>query len=488
METIRLIKGSWKYDPNKPIGPEGGFGAVFHGMDENENKVAVKRLKISAENAAYRELRIAGEIVEKTYNNVMPVLDSGQDANSERYFIVMPRAEKSLDYLIKEHGSLEEKESIEILLQIVNGLIEVSHLIHRDLKPGNILYYNEKWEVADFGIAKFVEESTSLRTLKGCLSPEYAAPEQWRLEKVTNATDIYALGCIGYTLLNGDSPFKGPSLTDFRYQHINEQFPSLDSIHPKLRSLLTMMARKTPDSRPSIQRVKTILTTFLDENASHSGNQGNTILSGVGAKIAEKESEEELQREKEKQEHSRRISLYKEAMSIFKSIRRELFEQIINSAPTAKILNSNKVILGDATLEMKELFNKPIDQGVFSSSGWDVIAGAVIASVQQNPQYVWSSSLWYAKQHSTDEYRWREVSYFANPYSKRRYTYEPHYLDSLEEADIALSSRIMGMFQVAWGPEYIDDENTEQFFNRWTERLAYAAQGQLSHPSRLPLK
>ncbi len=96
MEMIRLKRAVWEYDNIKPLGPEGGFGAVYAGLNDNGEQVAVKRLKMSAKEAAHRELRIADELAGKAYTHIMPILDAGQDADSDRYFIVMPCAEKSL--------------------------------------------------------------------------------------------------------------------------------------------------------------------------------------------------------------------------------------------------------------------------------------------------------------------------------------------------------------------------------------------------------
>jgi len=170
MITIRLRKGEWKYNPKHPLGSEGGFGEVFLGESAVGKLVAVKRLKIAASTAAHRELKIADWIEKKTFSHIMPCYDSGQDSESDMYFVVMPQAELSLDAKIKQEGVFGVSESAGILLEIVNGLIEAGGLVHRDIKPGNILYYESSWYIADFGIAMFVEESTSLRTLKGCLT------------------------------------------------------------------------------------------------------------------------------------------------------------------------------------------------------------------------------------------------------------------------------------------------------------------------------
>lgn len=168
---IRLPKGKWTFDPNKTLGPAGGFGEVFRGSAPDGKPVAVKRLKITANEAAHRELRIAELLAGTEFSHVMPFYDAGQDAESDRYYIVMPEAEYSLAQKVEDVGPMEEREALQILREIALGLIEVGGLVHRDLKPGNILFYKSSWRVADFGISRFVEESTSLRTLKSCLSP-----------------------------------------------------------------------------------------------------------------------------------------------------------------------------------------------------------------------------------------------------------------------------------------------------------------------------
>jgi len=158
---------------------------------------------------------LAEDLAGKELSHVIPILDAGQDANSNQYFVVMPRADKSLQDELEQSGRLDDDGAAEILVQIARGLAEVPHIVHRDLKPANVLLHDNVWKIADFGIARFVEESTSLNTLKRCLTATYAAPEQWRMERATPATDLYALGCIGYALLTGQPPFQGPELSDF---------------------------------------------------------------------------------------------------------------------------------------------------------------------------------------------------------------------------------------------------------------------------------
>jgi serine/threonine-protein kinase len=178
MNSIKLPHDEWLYDPTSPLGKAGGFGCVYRGQSRDGKIVAVKQLHISAEDAAHRELRIADDFFGKNFAHVVPLLDAGQDADSERYYVVMARADKNLAEELKSQGKFSDNEAADILLQIARGLAEVPQVVHRDLKPANVLFHEGAWKLADFGIARFVEESTSLHTLKGFLSAPYAAPEQ----------------------------------------------------------------------------------------------------------------------------------------------------------------------------------------------------------------------------------------------------------------------------------------------------------------------
>ena len=116
----------------------------------------------------------------------------------------------------------DEVEAAVIMSDIARGLREVSDIVHRDLKPANILHHDGRWKIADFGIARLVGAVTSARTLKKALTPEYAAPEQWRGERATPATDVYALGCIGYALLTGSPPFACDTEVELGDQHLRQ--------------------------------------------------------------------------------------------------------------------------------------------------------------------------------------------------------------------------------------------------------------------------
>ena len=489
MITVRLQKGEWEYDPGHPLGPKGGFGEVFLGKSADGESVAVKRLRITASAAAHRELRIADWIGKRRFSHIMPCYDSGQDSESDRYFLVMPQAELSLETKIQREGLLSDTESAKILSEIMGGLIEARELVHRDMKPGNVLYYESSWYIADFGIARFVEESTSLRTLKGYLSLPYAAPEQWKYERATHATDVYALGCIGYTLLTGRPPFTGPTVEEYKNQHLHDDPPLLSECDPLLKSLLGMMLRKSPKARPSLARAARILETILRPRVE-AGGRAFPALSEAGASVVRQQTEEESKRTSEMSEKKQRRALVQQAEDLFTGLREELFADIVAAAPVATQEgdDNTRVRLGEAVLTM-QLIGEPsgYEAGSFPSSKWDVVLGGRIAVRQKRPLYIWSSSLWFSRIAPKGDYRWREVSYFGGPFIDKKSDFEPHFLEDIVEADNAVGPATAA-YLVAFGPECIDDEDVAGFKERWCDLVTRAVIGQLCAPRYLPLE
>lgn len=96
MIKVRLERSEWEFDPSRMLGPEGGFGAVYSGRSSEGDPVAVKKLKIEAKDAAYRELKISDALKNQGLSYVIPILDAGLDAESDSYYLVMPIASESL--------------------------------------------------------------------------------------------------------------------------------------------------------------------------------------------------------------------------------------------------------------------------------------------------------------------------------------------------------------------------------------------------------
>jgi hypothetical protein len=219
-------------------------------------------------------------------------------------------------------------------------------------------------------------------------------------------------------------------------------------------------------------------------------------LSEAGVKVALREAEEEAKQKEAESEIQHRKNIAKGALELLEDITNRLFDRICLSAPTAKRrggANVHVINLGQGELLVQPIYHagdRLISYEAFHQSKWDVVAAAQISVSQHEPPYEWSASLWYSKLTADNNYRWREVSYFVNPLIPRDrlgIECEPFALKNLSDADEA-ASPTMGVYQIAYGPKPIDDENFDEFCSRWAERLAKAANGQLRRPRVLPLE
>jgi serine/threonine-protein kinase len=488
LTEVRLPNGVWSYDPEKPLGKPGGFGKVFRGFSQQGDPVAVKRLHIAAAQAAHRELEIASELAGRNLQYVMPVLDAGQDSESDGYFVIMPVADESLQDRVDAHGPMSEVKAAAVLRQIATGLAEVPNIVHRDLKPANTLLFEDRWRVADFGIARFVEDSTSDRTLKDCLSPQYAAPEQWRGERATAATDVYALGCIAHTLLCGAPP-EG-TVTELQDKHLHAPPPEIHPCSSQMRNLLSWMLRKTLDTRPSLTRVMQILDQIQENTVASAPDTAYERLAAAAADHEKKQAEADAIRERARTVAQKRADVAAEARNILRRITNELAKGVRNSAPSATAEwrgTSLFVHVGEASLELDlEAGGSLLAEDAFPLSQWDVICGAIIKVIQSSPRHERAANLWYTKRSDRKaDYRWYEVGYEWSPLTERASEFEPAAVTA-ELADRAHSTA-MGVIQTAYQPTLIDDEDTETFCRRWADILAEACAGRLHGlPRHLP--
>lgn len=481
MLTIRLPNGIFEYDPSRPLGKPGGFGQVFEGRTAMGQLVAVKQLNVSASDAAHRELRIADELSGRAYQHVIPFIDSGEDAETGRYFVVMPKAEGNLQGAIDKTGQVDPAEAALVLSQIVYGLIEVIELVHRDLKPDNILFFDGKWRIADFGIARFFEEATASNTLKDCLSRYYAAPEQWRGERATHATDVYALGCIGFFLLTGNPPF----VTDPCIEHQKQAVPAFTCTDSRLSVLLRTMLRKAPSTRPSLSQVREILDGIVRDAPKSITADAMAVLAESAAQVAEEEQKSEAHHQAKVMVHQERSALAITAFEILKENLERLWGTVhsqISNAVRRDVATAFQIGLGQGYIYVDLSRQNHFDPGLFRQSGWDVICMSHIKVSQQEPMYVWAASLWYMKLPDAVQYRWFETSYF----SFRGEQFQPFGTSDFRSADLA-AAKVVTNVNIAFGPDHIDDEKEGDFHRRWLWLLAKAAAGQLRHPRSLPI-
>lgn len=489
---IRLNRKVWQYWPSRQLGAAGGFGSVYFGRSEDGRAVAVKRLHGRVDQLGHREQEMAALLASRDLQYVIPVLDAGQDAQSDGYFIVMEKAQHSLEDELDKLGVFSQEDAVAILNQITKGLLEVDDIVHRDLKPANVLFHEGQWKLSDFGIARFIEAATSANTLKECLSPEFAAPEQWLGERATHATDVYALGCIAYALLAGTPPFQG-SADELRRHHLESNPRSLGEIAPRLRSLLACMLRKTAQTRPSLTRLRSQLEDVLRDRPF---GEGGRALAEAAGKVAEQQAEREAEGLSRAAASERRARIAQDANSNLAELRKQLLSEVCQLAPDARseyggrsvgeALLVGRVVLGAGCLELRlEVMDPLIKPDAFPRSGWDVVAGASIEVRQGHPEYRWGASLWYTNRGEANEYRWWEASYFV-PLGVKPPRHEPFAAENYEQADLA-AAPVFAAWNHAEEPMPIDHEDFPMFVDRWAKRLALASEGKLERPRHLPV-
>jgi serine/threonine protein kinase len=211
--TMNLSKRSWQLGPQLGSADPSGFGHIHTGTAEDGSTAVIKLIpKVPG---ASREL-----LFEKLSGtpHVIPVLDTGEW--QDNYVLVMPLAEKSLLKQLNDAGGrLALDEALPILVDVAETLASLEKdVVHRDLKPANVLLYQGHWCLADFGIARYAAATTAPDTRKHSMTPPYAAPEQWRAEHATSATDVYAFGVMMFQMLQGHLPFPGPDTPHWRDQ------------------------------------------------------------------------------------------------------------------------------------------------------------------------------------------------------------------------------------------------------------------------------
>ena len=243
----------------------------------------------------------------------------------------MPQAEKSLRDYLEETSGLTTNEAISVLVDIAEALaaIESRGVVHRDIKPENILLLNDRWHIADFGIARLAEAHTAPDTHKYTNSPPYAAPEQWCGERATSATDVYALGIIAHELLTRQRPFGGP---DYKDQQLQKSPPAIAGVPYRLRSLVAECLYNAPGSRPRPENLLARLKDSLKPSSSEA-----SLLQQANALNVERLAEASRQRSAAQAEADRRGELYTVAEQVLDGVLTLVDREIKDNAPSIQI-------------------------------------------------------------------------------------------------------------------------------------------------------
>ena len=244
-----------RYEVIRSIG-EGGMANVYLANDTIlDRKVAIKVLRgdlSNDEKFIRRFQREALSVSNLSHPNIVEVYDVGEEDG--QYYIVMEYIEgKTLKQLLKKRETLTLPEVIDIMLQLTDGLAHAheSYIIHRDIKPQNIMILdNGLVKITDFGIAMALNATQLTQTNSVMGSVHYLPPEQANGKSATVKSDIYSLGILMYELITGSVPFKGDNAVEIALKHMKEKIPSIRKQNPTIPQSVENIVIKATAKNP----------------------------------------------------------------------------------------------------------------------------------------------------------------------------------------------------------------------------------------------
>ena len=279
-----IVKGQLindRYEIIKLIG-EGGMANVYLAEDTIlDRKVAVKVLRgdLSGDDKFVRRFqREALAASSLSHPNIVEIHDVGEDSGN--FYIVMEYIEgKTLKQLIKKRGVLSLPEVIDIMIQLLDALAHAhdSYIIHRDIKPQNIMITESGLvKITDFGIAMALNSAELTQTNSVMGSVHYLPPEQASGKGSTIKSDIYSCGILMFEMLTGRVPFKGDSAVEIALKHMKEPLPSIKELNPvvprTVENAILKASAKNPKNRyKDVREMSDDIKTCLDEERENEG-------------------------------------------------------------------------------------------------------------------------------------------------------------------------------------------------------------------------
>ncbi len=238
---------------------KGGMAMVYRALDQRTgHSVAVKILRPEFNGDAeflQRFEREAAAASKMNHHNIVNLLDMGQEG--ECHYLVMEYVKgKTLKEIIAEKGPLPPQIAAQIAIRILSALqhAHANGIIHRDIKPQNILVHSEGHiKVADFGIARVAGTGTLSRSDSVMGSVYYFSPEQAKGGEVTEASDLYSVGVVLYEMLTGQVPFDGDTPVAVAMQQINGTPRSVRSLRPDVPPAMEKVVVKAMEKKPEMR-------------------------------------------------------------------------------------------------------------------------------------------------------------------------------------------------------------------------------------------
>jgi eukaryotic-like serine/threonine-protein kinase len=304
---------------------QGAFGEVWRAAGETSGLVvAVKLLPVGAlasndsKIALLNEIQAAQQI---KHPNVVQVLHANDGTSSQigPYVVMEYVSGGGLAKVLRAGTQIPIKRAIKMMIDISQGARAINaKLVHRDIKPDNILIEDGKLKIGDFGISKFVDESTRLHTFKGAQHIAYMAPEGWQNQTNTVYLDVYSVGLVFYEILTLKHPLlhhviDPGSFIDWEKAHLYQQCPDVRTLRNEvplsIAQLLSRMVSKRPGDRPFWDEVLKVLSQPETENPP----KNPTVTAAVEAAVARSQElqQKELKARAQQDGREKQLGLYR---------------------------------------------------------------------------------------------------------------------------------------------------------------------------------
>jgi tRNA A-37 threonylcarbamoyl transferase component Bud32 len=288
-----------RYRIERELG-QGGMATVYLAEDlKHERQVAIKVLRedLSASLGAgrfLREIKIAAQL---QHPHILPLLDSGE-ADGFLYFVMPYIKGQSLRERLAREGELPVPEAVRLISEVVDALVEAhAHgVVHRDIKPDNVMLSGRHALVTDFGVAKAISEATGRNTVTtlgvAVGTPAYMSPEQAAADPhVDHRSDIYSVGVMAYEMLSGRPPFTGNTPQQVLAAHVTEAPDPVSKRRPAIPAALEQIVMKCLAKRPadryqSASELHAALEPLSTPSAGMTPTETRPIMAGRPARRA----------------------------------------------------------------------------------------------------------------------------------------------------------------------------------------------------------
>jgi serine/threonine-protein kinase len=273
----------------------GGMSTVYLASDDTlDRPVAVKvmhREMSEQEDQLQRFRQEARAVAKLTHPNVVSVIDAGEDGGYP-YIVFEYVKGETLKQRIGRVGALDTQEAIAYAIEVARGLgvAHARNMVHRDIKPQNVLIDEEgRAKLTDFGISRQLEQDGVTATGRVLGTTDYVAPEQAMGKAVDPRSDIYSLGVVLYEMLVGQVPFHADSQVGVAMKHVNEELPDVQRRRPEASAAVALVVERATAKNPD-ERYQTIgemiddLETALEVEAARAGSttgEATSVLDAV---------------------------------------------------------------------------------------------------------------------------------------------------------------------------------------------------------------